>query len=154
MNYERLTDEMLLVEAVRRCRGRKLPRVVYTAYEKVAVTKVTEALERSMTPAAIRDAVNNLLEEGVVCVTCSLLTRKNNLFSFDAVKGLLRRCHPEVPLQRRQHFSAAGVPQDGKKSRVVPGSITLRVEGLYVVDDGLPAFVQKLLDTQHYIYPI
>lgn len=152
MTDNRITDNQLLVEVVRRCRVRQIPNITYTAFAAATPVAVIGALGGLMDRHAIRSSLNNLIADGTMCVTCRLLTFREGIPANSTVSGLLRQYHPELPFDSYQHFSPAGIPKPRGQKRV-PGSTSLLIRGLYVTADGLPVAVQKLLEKEQYIYP-
>jgi len=152
MAYARLTNTQLMVEAVRRCRVRQIPNIDYVAFAAADPAAVILALDGLMDLCEVRAAVNMLIVDEVICATCRVLTWTENTYRANHENGLLRQYHPELPFSTYQHFSPAGIPRLPRSKRVL-GSSSLMVKGLYVIEDGLPAKVAKLLEKDGYIYP-
>jgi hypothetical protein len=153
MVYCRLNNAQLLVEAIRRCRVRQIPSISYTAFAAAKPGSVIEALSGLMDRHAFRGVMNGLIADKTICVTCRVNEFKEGWHVSHSVTGLLRQFHPELPFDDYQYFSPAGIPKR-RNEKTVPGSTSLSIRGLYVIADGVPAKVQKLLEKCEYIYPI
>jgi len=152
VSYDRLTNNQLLVEAIRRCRVRQIPKISYVAFAAATPGAIIQALDGMMDPHEMRVAVNNLLAEGTICVTCRVATLKEDLFRYFHSEGLLKQYHPELRFNNYQRFSPAGIPIQ-RRQKETAGTTHISIRGLYMITDGLPAKVQKLLDQEKYIYP-
>lgn len=153
--YVRISDEALVVESIRRLRGRLIPKVDYVAHEGVKPSRLVETLVENQMITAIRllEVLNQLMENGGI-VTCGMYTIYGESESHPkklnrSKRGLISRFHPDVKLGNSQWFTDEGTPITvyHRQNRLVhvpdsPTKILLRKLNIYVTADGMPKTVE------------
>lgn len=150
----RVTNALLIIEAIRRTRGRKIPHSDPPAYEYSHPYHVYERLSPWMSTEEMKHEFNLLLIDQVI-VAPIWMTTTHEFSPGDRRVGLLRSYDDAVAIQKAwQWFSLEGEPLSQEVVRKAPSFISMQSRGLYVVGDGLPRGVRHLLHTQKYIYPL
>lgn len=153
--FPRVSNELLLCEAIRRLRGRKIMSGGRTAPEGTGFYKLLCALLEIglMTHEDLRDTLITMLASGEIILTGHAALREvgKNRPSQLRRKAYITKLHADAKVAHRLHFTVSGTPiiakyHDGRL--IYPGKNAtywaLIFDRVYLVSDGLPKSVRDM----------
>lgn len=150
-----ISDELLLVEAIRRLRTRKVMSGGRTAPEGTKFEKLLGALsETNLVPMTdLHHVLQVMLESGEILLTGYASFREAGAGQAKGSRsGIINRLHPDAKLLTHQYFTSSGTPIISKfnseRRLIYPTNSVSRwllsIKRIYVISDGLPAAVAAM----------
>jgi hypothetical protein len=149
-SFHPISNTALVMEAIRRFRGRPIPRFP-DVFEAAPTGKVFDWLLAVMSPDALRDGLNILLHQEQIVMTGRELRRAGS-GSSTFIRGAIMQLHPEIPMQTTVRASLHGQFLGRRQLDWGKGFYLLNLEKLYIADGsrkdrGLPKSVHRLMRT-------
>lgn len=157
-SFANVSNDLLLVELIRRLRHARISGVDYVAYPGVETSKLLATAHPLFgTEQQLRETLQGLLDEGsLVCTGRTYSWNGQRVVPGGTQSGLIQWLHPEAQLADAQHFTTLGSPlhRHTAHNRHKSGDTVfcVRIKFWYVTCDGLPKVVQNDVEKHQIIF--
>ena len=140
--FERVTNEKLVIEVIRRIRERQPIPSMRANADDVFSALIKNHRRALMSERELRQILGQFVESKDIVIIGQVTHFKDKELIKTSPRGVVSKLHPKAKLNFFQWFSICGTPLAGSSGMNEYNVLSL--EEIYIVADGLPSEVRKL----------